>query len=224
MDFTFGIITDGNNNDRLNVIIDSIENENIPNHEIIIVGGNKIDRNIKHVPFDESIKRMWITKKKNLITKNAIYENIVYMHDYIKLNEGWYNGYLEFGNNFNICMNKILDVRGERFRDWCLWCRDMLKFNIPQHEMLIPYDMNHLTRFQYISGAYWVAKKFVMEQNPLQEYLSWGEGEDLEWSMRIRRNYNLSMNIMSSVSLLKERDKVFIECSEETIKKLKNIL
>ena len=38
MDFSFGIITGGNNESIINQIIDSIEYENIPNYEIIISG------------------------------------------------------------------------------------------------------------------------------------------------------------------------------------------
>ena len=84
MDFSFGIITNGDNDNYINQIIDSIEVQNIPNYEIIIVGATKVSRvNTTIIPFDESVKAMWITKKKNLITLNAKYENLVFLHDYI---------------------------------------------------------------------------------------------------------------------------------------------
>ena len=38
MEFTFGIITSGAEDDSINQIIDSIEKQNIPTYEIIIVG------------------------------------------------------------------------------------------------------------------------------------------------------------------------------------------
>ena len=37
-------------------------------------------------------------QEKNLITPNATYENIVFMHDYLILDEKWYEGYLDFGH------------------------------------------------------------------------------------------------------------------------------
>ena len=78
MNFTFGIITDGKNDSYLNQVIDSIELLKIPEYEIIVVGNSKINRNKTFViEFDESIKKSWITKKKNLITQNAKYSNIV---------------------------------------------------------------------------------------------------------------------------------------------------
>jgi hypothetical protein len=45
MDFTFGIVSNGENRTFINKVIDSIENEKIPNYEIIVVGNVKIERN-----------------------------------------------------------------------------------------------------------------------------------------------------------------------------------
>ena len=64
MQFTFGIITT-NNTHAVNLIIDSIEKQNIPEYEIIIVGIDNINRkNTKCIPFNENIYPGWITKKK----------------------------------------------------------------------------------------------------------------------------------------------------------------
>ena len=68
MNFTFGIITTGNSDDNLNLIIDSIESQNISEYEIIIIGNSNVNRkNTFIIPFDETIKDAWITRKKNLI-------------------------------------------------------------------------------------------------------------------------------------------------------------
>ena len=227
MDFTFGIITGGNNDSMINEIVDSIENENIPNYEIIIVGDSKIVRkNTKTIPFDESIRRAWITRKKNIITQEAKYENIVYLHDYIKLNQGWYNGQLTSGNDFNIRMDKIINFNGERFRDWCIWPHNNNKMDgFIGRDCLIPYDIIHLSKYMYISGSYWIAKKYVMLEFPLDENLAWGEGEDVLWSKQIREKYEFNMNVNSSVFILKGvKDKVFDEPNNDKIKVLKEWL
>ena len=88
MDFTFGIIT---NNANINPIISSIEKLKIPNYEIIIVCNKNNYTEYEHIsenviPFDESIKPNWITRKKNLICQKAKYDNIVLLHDYIEHN------------------------------------------------------------------------------------------------------------------------------------------
>jgi hypothetical protein len=226
MDFTFGIITGGENDKMINEIIDSIENENIPNYEIIIVGNsNLVRKNTKVINFDESLKKAWITKKKNLITKESKFENIVYFHDYIKLMEGWYQGQLTSGNNFKIRIDKIINNNGERFRDWCIWPLNGNQMDdIIGRDCLIPYDMTHLSKYMYISGSYWVAKKDVMLEFPLDESLSWGEGEDVLWSKQVREKYKFNMNTNSSVFIIKGvKDRVFNEPNNNKINVLKQL-
>lgn len=223
MDFTFGIITNGND-DMINKIIDSVESQNIPNYEVIIVGNCNINRkNTTIIPFDESIKRGWITKKKNIITNLAKYENIVYMHDYIKLEDGWYEGQLKSGNDFKIRMDKILNQNGTRFRDWCIWPHNGNQMDqIIDRDCLIPYDMIHLSKYMYISGSYWIGKKDVMTEFPLNEQLIWGHGEDVEWSKRIRLKYDFNMNPNSSVKIMKpNKDRVFSEPTDDKVNELK---
>lgn len=203
MNFTFGIITYKDNESLINQIIDSIEFQNIPNYEIIVVGSCDIDRkNLKVIPFDESIKPSWITRKKNIITENSKYENIVYLHDYIVFENDWYEGQLKSGNNFQIRMDKIVNPDGSRFRDWVIWPHnDNEMDNFIGMDGLIPYDMTHLSKYMYISGSYWIGKKDIMIQFPLDEALAWGEGEDVEWSKRIRESVDFNMNINSTVKI-----------------------
>ena len=132
MDFSFGIITSGEDYDRIYEIISSIEKQQIKNYDIVVVGGENKYKNIKnlvHLDFDELQKSNWneintsgwITKKKNLITSTVKYDNVVYMHDYHVLQDDWYQKFLEFGSDWDICMNRILQHDGKRFRDWVSW-------------------------------------------------------------------------------------------------------
>jgi len=218
MKFTFGIITTGLADNNLETILKSIEDEvPIDCYEIIIVGNSKITgNNISIIPFEENIVQSWITRKKNLITQNSKFENIVFMHDYVKLNSGWYNGFLQFGNNWDVCMNQVFNLDGSRFIDWMGLPDDPEYGNV-----LLPYDYPG-SEGMYISGTYFVAKRIIMQQYPLNENLKWGEGEDIEWSKRILggfipiwlKNRNMviakkvakyKMNTFSSVQFLKQK-------------------
>ena len=225
MQFTFGIIT-RDNPQRLNEIIKSIEDNNIPEYEIIIVGRNgKNTKNIKNIPFNFPQKEMWITKKKNIVTENAKYDNIVYMHDYIKLDKSWYKNFMDFGNDWDICMNRIIDMEGKRYRDWCLWPDSIKHIFTSRSHVLLTYDIDWMQPFMYISGAYWVAKKHIMEEEPLDEKLGWGESEDVEWSIRVRDKYKYVMNHKSVVQLLKPKDRKFGWCNTKdtiTMNKIKD--
>ena len=200
MNFTFGIITDGNP------------------HEY-----NR--KNTKSIIFDESRKSAWITRKKNLIAKTAQYDNLVFMHDYFILGEKWYQGQLCRGNDFEIRMDKIINTDGSRFRDWCIWPHNGNWMDgVVGRECLIPYNISHLTKFMYISGGYFIVKKNIMLEFPLDERLSWGEGEDVLWSKQVREKYKFSMNPHSEVFITKNgKDRVFDKTSVETLNKIMSL-
>lgn len=206
MDFTFGIVTGGGCDDRIRIIISSIEAMSIPNYEVLIVGSSEVSgKNVKQIPFDESVKKAWITKKKNLITSSAKYENIVYLHDYVTFEKNWYIGFTEFGNDFDAVICKIQNLDGSRYRDWCLWHRNhsFLDWIVFPNRTLIPYDFNDISSHLYFSGTFWVAKKKLMEAFPLNEELIAGEAEDVEWSKRVQKFTQLKINSRSEVSFLK---------------------
>ena len=75
--WTFGIITTYQDKDRLLHIIKSIRDLNVPEYEILFVGGGDSESidgpNIRKVDFDETEKPMWITKKKNILVKESKY-------------------------------------------------------------------------------------------------------------------------------------------------------
>ena len=219
MTFTFGIITDGENPAMLNTVISSIEAQGIPKYEIIVIGNTGIKRDhTRVVPFDESKHSKWITRKKNLITSLAKFYNIVYLHDYVALCAGWYNGFRRYGGEWDVCLNNIVNYDGTRFRDWCL----DPGVELPEHrrrERLLPHDFTDSSKM-YVSGAYWVAKKDVMVDVPLDEELCWGEGEDVEWSRMVRQKYEFSFNPHSRVRFLKQKWVSFMETGEDIVEGL----
>jgi hypothetical protein len=215
MNFTFGIITAGSD-PTISTIATTIRELCIPNYEIIVVGNCNLKANdIKVLDFDESKKRSWITKKKNMITEAASYENIVYLHDYIAFDKDWYKGFKLFGNDFKVVTNIILDSKGNRFRDWVVEYKGEVRF--------IPYDVTDLSRFMYISGAYFVAKKDFMLANPLNEKLSWGEGEDCEWSYRVRNITDFKINPHSKVLFIKLKQNNTIYASLNDIAEMRKL-
>lgn len=239
MTFTFGIITDGTNHDRVDQVIRSILRQGIPTFEIIVVGGKRpAYPSVKHIEFNETAKHAWITRKKNLIVQQAQYENIVFMHDYLVLGPDWFDGYMKFGNQFNICINPLLNPDNSRYRDLSFFpaFRHMIGMgfdmrnstelyptvpNMGEHECLIPYhnykESRELCSWMYISGAYWIAKKKVMSEFPLNESLSWGQGEDVLWSEQVKSKYTFSFNVHSTCRLLKFKEPVFTVLKPATV-------
>ena len=91
--WTFGIITRGTRQDNVETFIKSVRAQNIPDYEIIVVGGPEPIHDgydTVHVPFMEQDDKGWITRKKNIIGDLASYHNILIAHDDVELKPDWY--------------------------------------------------------------------------------------------------------------------------------------
>ena len=159
--WTFGIITVYEDKQRLQEIIESIRNLNIPEYEILFVGGgdsSEIDgEDIRKIDFDESIK--------------------------------------EFGTDWEICSCPQYLITGSRNpMDWSLWDK-------PGHGRAWSLDYNDgsQTQYMYISGGFFMIKRHVMIEEPLDESRGWNEEEDVEWSYRVRDKYVMKCNGKSIV-------------------------
>lgn len=218
MKITFGVSAGQMTENQWINLVTSIEKQRIPDYEIIMVGPEQrkwgFENSIRYIEFDEHLNgKAWITKKKNLITENAAYENVVYMHDYFILDDNWYKGWREYGPHFEIAMNCVLiQEQGTIYRhsDWVIDPFELWKiypaFKNIFWDVSLPYDIKSLTPIQYISGGYWMAKRYFMEDNPLDETLAWGDAEDIEWSGRIRQKTTFKFN-PSSISWIAKSGK-----------------
>ena len=188
MNFSFGIVTDHKYTARLQEIFDSIRALQIPNYEILVVGGALQDRigapDVRYVPFDEQQKPMWVTRKKNLLDAACHYENLVVMHDYYVFHADWYQNFLEFGSDWEVCSTSQLLIGGKRhFTDWVVWDSPIY----PRYYSLPYEDWSH-TKHMYQSGGYMLVKKGVLKLFPMNENKSWGNAEDVEWSLQMREH------------------------------------
>lgn len=72
MKFTFGIVTTDPLSLQMDEVLRTIEGQNMrdENYEVIIIGGTEAYQNglVTIIPFDESKKKGWITRKKNMLT------------------------------------------------------------------------------------------------------------------------------------------------------------
>ena len=198
MSWSFIISTDGKNNNHFHpYIIDSIKKQNIPNYEIIFVTENK-EYNIENV---ENVKMVYcndnkITIKKNLASTFAVYDNLCFLHDYIILSDNWYDSFKVFGYDWNVCIVKFLNSNGARWWDWCViyhpqFGHTNVSYNTP------------LTDYHYAPGNGFCVKRDYFLKNKLDEKLGWGEGEDVEWSHRINKDWNYKINLVSYFQFLK---------------------
>lgn len=253
MKISFGIVYGPECNiDHLKNLVYSIQDqqwESDDEYEIILCGGILTNLNLSnyekcfHLFFPENAKTGWITKKKNLIVKEAKFENIVLLHDYYLLDDFWFKGFKyfdELNTEWKVIVNAIINVEGNRHSDWLINQKymDILLIKCPElsDELMkiapnengprwvcgLPYTEN-LSKIQYISGGMIVAKKEVLKNIPLNEELTWGQAEDIEWSERLSTKYGLTFNPYSSCSLQKPGKWHVYEMADNVVNKLKEI-
>lgn len=229
--WSFCIVTAPGNDDILRRCVQSIARElqDRADYEIIIVGQTNIAAHTQSVPivvlpFQEEVlsfsprnlraarkAKSWrrlfyrtgaISHKKNLAVRAARFEKVCLMHDYVALAPGWRLGFEKFGDDWEVAMTIIRNANGSRHRDWMCWNHPFIASGPGNIEAcLMPYDS--YTRYMYISGTYFCVKRDFFLVNPLSEKLFWGEGEDVEWSERVRDLTRFRMNTHSSVRYLK---------------------
>lgn len=192
MNFSFGICTEYDDLPRLYDIIHSIEELDIPNCEILLVGGNtnRPDISSEKLPILQFEHSGWITEKKNFIAAASLYENLVVFHDYFKFDPLWFRAYLKFGYEWDICSNPQYLIDGNRHAtDWIMW-------DHPDYPKYHSFDYKDWTKtkYQYISGGYFLVKRSFLEANPFNETLTPGDPEDVEWSLRVRGKAKIVCN------------------------------
>lgn len=181
MKFSFGILTLYENTEQIQGVIDSIEALKIPEYEILLIGP-KNDQFKNGIEFDETEKEGWITRKKNVLVDSAKYDNVVVMHDYYTFDKDWYTNFVEFGDEWDVCSNAQQLINGNRhFTDWVTWDSPIF----PRYTAMAYDDWSH-TRCMYQSGGYMIVKKDFYKKFPMNEEMTWGTAEDVEWSLRMR--------------------------------------
>lgn len=195
MEFTFGITTCYDDLGRLSQVIDSIRDLNIPKYEILVMG------NDDYLPLHDTTyinmgdESQFVTNKKNKVAQLAKYNNIVLIHDYYVFDNEWYNGFVNFGDDWDVCSNPQILINGRRhFTDWVIWDHPSL----PRYSM-VDYDDWSITKYMYQSGGYLLVKKNFLLNIPFKQDMLWGTAEDVEWSLRMRDHANWKCNKNSIV-------------------------
>jgi len=186
---SFVIPTSGTNDQELEIIINSIEALAIPDYEVIVVGGatTTIQRkHFLHIPFNENTPAPWISRKKNLGAQASKYDVCVVMHDYHVFDPDWYIEFKKFGTDWDICVQQTFTMA----EHGSVRCNGWRAGPIPGYpeipnSMTIPWDIDCFIPYMAIQGSFWVCKKQVMLEEPLDEKIYWGQGEDIEWSSRV---------------------------------------
>jgi len=221
---TFGICNnskyDKNSHLYIEELIKSIENENIPNVEIVCCGDYKNSK-FKCIGVDETNNP--ISVKLNTLIRSANNEILILIRDYMELIPGFWKGFKKFGFDWDLAMCVVANLDFARFRDWCVWLGDDLFPNeswqqneswtgkegkIRMGRPYLPnYSYDDISRM-YCSGGLFIGQTRFFQQHQFNSKINLGSAEDVEWFDSIRlHNFTYSMNRFSGIHLQKQKDR-----------------
>lgn len=165
-------------NNSLNLLIQSIISQDIPNYEIIIAYSdgniNKVTNNKIHYFSVQKLsskvnlnKKLEQHKKRQIMTSHAKYENIIFLKDYHVLDENWYTNIKMHNTDFNVIVGKVLFQNNKRYLDRCIGEYTHQQYDY-RNGILIPYEINKCGILKkldmYVSGATFLVKKSLINK------------------------------------------------------------
>jgi hypothetical protein len=221
--WTFIIVTEVGNRDSVLKSVASICNiKTASEPEIIVVGGEPID-GVQHIPFQErrlafkfrNIKKFVrtlsfrdlfyrtgaISLKKNIGASASTNPKLCILHDYVLFDPEWIAKCGHY--DWDVLIPRITNSDFTRHRDWVLW-DDPIYAETGNPAALPPYDYE--SEYYYVNGTLMVVDRQFFLSNPLDPKLFWGEGEDVEWSCRIRKTAKLFKNFAMQATYSKYKN------------------
>lgn len=219
MKFSFIIPTCAGSESKIKNVLESIYAQKIPpqDYEIIIVGNYQppelkfkiedvefVDLRaedgslLKVISFEEGKSGIpkHITLKKNIGVAASRFDTLCVLHDYVCPEPGFYEGMLEFGDNFDVMSCPMSYEDGHRAIDHVLMPFNYIpnnklkafidsKIKVAGNALILPYDLaanGELSEYVYQPGNLIICKRKWLVEYPQNIRKSWDSGEDLEWS------------------------------------------
>jgi hypothetical protein len=101
--------------------------------------------------------------------------------------------------DWDIAITPVHDINHRRHRDWCVCDYPGIGFSA------LPFHYAQ-SKYQFINGSYFCVKTRFLRQNPLDQSLFWGEGEDVAWSRKIRAFAKIILNKDTYVKYSKQKN------------------
>ena len=185
---TIGVLTLGDRMEELTKLIESARQHCTVPYEIVLISPQAVEpfasqQDVRQLVFSERDDLGWITRKKNLICKDARFSDIVVCHDRFEFTPSFFQAFQSWGCSYSIAAVRLNLPEGKRALDWGVvqgenhsWCSGGL-LNYRDH-----------SRFAYVPGGVTLIRKSFWEKFPWCEDLYWNEHEDVELCRRIQRS------------------------------------
>ena len=164
---------------------------------IIITNFNKSKTSLNRVKIiNLNSDKITLGKKRNLAVKISNYKNLIMTLDYFKIkNLNIKKIEKEISKN-DLLMPKIKTLDNKRYLDW-------MYLDYPKiGKSFCPYNIKD-SRYMYFHGSYLILKRKFIEKNMFSNYLDHRQGEDVKWSIKVRKK--IRFNLTNNLNLILER-------------------
>lgn len=177
MDYSIVIITDGEEPDKLNRLIDSIAAQNFPEVEVIIV------RDEKHEGRLGALRNAGCRQAKNY--------HIIVMDDDMILHNDFYTGLVKYGPTASALSCRIVNPDNTRFWDW--------KAHEGGKNWLLDYGETHSSAS--LTGGFCIITQDIFHRVQWDETRGFYQEEDVDFSNRLKaEGIKIEFNPWSTVT------------------------
>lgn len=187
--WTFGVLTLGKRLDAVQRLIDSIH-QGIPEpYEILAVVPRRLpelagQKGVRQIVSTEKDDLGWITRKKNLIAREARFSDLLICHDRYHLSPGFAQDFAYWGYDYAIAAPRVRLARdGRRATDWAVVTSENHTWS---RGGALHYRAH--SAYAYCPGGVTLIRKAAWQRFPWNENLFWNEHEDVELIRRLQRS------------------------------------
>lgn len=202
--WTFGILTLGNQVERVCKFLESVrKNENKKISEIIVVGPRNSEYEkyaVKYIDIKQFRDQEYpeVCKKKNAIIEMANNPNLMIVHDRYILGDDFFQGFEEYGYDFDFLTVKQYDIEGNEFPSYCATRKKMVYSG-----QLQVNNYSKLYSTQYLNGGLLIMKTYMAKMIKFNNIIMWDQMEDVEFSKSAMENGIIPrINFLSSAITL----------------------
>jgi hypothetical protein len=179
--YSFGIITNGQRNHKLDKLIESIRRQHIPQdaYEILIAGcvdefGSR--DGLRTFKMDQAANEGRLGAMRNVLARAAEFNKFVCLDDDFLLHSGWADAVEEISGDFDLATGIIVNPDLSRYCDWV---------NLIENYTFLRSYTETFAKCQYVTGGYGIYKDFIFEEHSWNNELGFYQGEDVSFSRRL---------------------------------------
>lgn len=179
--YSFGIITNGQRNEKLLRLINTIRLQKTPldSYEILIAGCVEEIASLQGIrtfPMVDAASQGRLGAMRNVLARAAMFNKFVCLDDDFLLHPKWAEAVEEVRGDFDVATSIILNPDLSRYCDWV---------NIIENYTFLRAYHEMFDKCQYVTGGYGIYKDFIFLEHSWNDDLGFYQGEDVSFSKRL---------------------------------------